>query len=410
MYHSILDPLKKMSVPVNSKRGLEILRRYVRESIDQRGGQMGDIIIRSKMDTARPGILSYNSHLHRNMSSGYGRSLTAEPLFQHSPRGPTIIVSVGLPGSGRLLAFTQSARMMGLNPSDFFEVGLDKYIENDEYYKQRLAAILTPNSNYEVNIIKEVEALFSTEKSTQLRSALLEAYNVSRKALGCPNLSGYAGCEQVSSNLLIQGLKNKKHVHIESSGLKLSGLFWFLKHPEIAHYIVAHQYKIVFAFSLCSMKQLISRNTARARRETGHFLKQVKELTPIFAPKAPRYSFLRYSHSSLQLVIDVLLKIISKMGEEKVKTSNYSNRDSLSPFNKIPLISTSDSQSQSQGYSSNRKLIACSVLVFDNTSSKESIKCIFDTKHFQMEQLQQFLQQISPQFANAYYPSYTKTS
>ena len=370
MYNSIFNPVTQQFVKVNSKEARALLRKYLHYLNQcQQGGNP-----------------RYGQHLPSNsrgmLRAAFGarqRQEYPQRQYYESNQSPTIIATVGLPASGKDLAFLKTIEMLGLDSRDFVQIRLDNFVENDEYYKQRLYKLLGAAKSQNFSTQSIMTSVFSLDQPSALRSSIKEAFKQTRQSLGCLNLSGQIGCESVMYTLLKKSLRNKSHIHIDVNGTSDSSLVWFLQNPDLAQYIHKNQYKLVYSFPLCTKQQLFHRNISRAITQTNTFLKSMNSFGSIFSSKAPRFTLFRYKSTAYYSVLKVLKNLLFRFRE--MATGNYSYAPG-SLFHNFTHSLRVPSSSRSVA-NTTRFTLPTAVLVFDNSSHHQHIHCVFDSENFQ---------------------------
>lgn len=175
------------------------------------------------------------------------------------------VLLLGPTGSGKSKLKNETLKKLGIDEINSTYIGIDDYVEADQFYHEKINEILGINGIDRENTLEDKEnkilqQIFK-EPDTKLLKAFNEAYFASR--------TGFINGEKVRDikkhgepmdelhdKELYSALLNKRHVITEVTGLR--GISWFVNLAK------GHGYKVVISVPLVMFGSLKENNENRA--------------------------------------------------------------------------------------------------------------------------------------------------
>jgi hypothetical protein len=212
-------------------------------------------------------------------------------------------------------------------------------------------AINTTNTTNNIDLYKCMKLIISNrnknekekDKFKKLVNDFNEIYNKTRYGIICNSSSEFTNnsnnkenkkCEDINNNNLIDAINKNNNIVLESVGLQYPNwLFEQDKFPNIKNY------RIIFAYSLVSFKNLIERNINRFLQVLLNFIKK-KYSSP--APRLPNIIDEDFK-AIITNIKDLMIKIIEKC----IENNNVNNSSDIKKcfFNDLIIFSNDTKES-----------------------------------------------------------------
>jgi len=282
------------------------------------------------------------------------KTLCKKASIEKNQKQRYIIVTVGPTGSGKTDMIHKLEKYLDISQitKDNY-ILIDDLIESDPYYKKKVRDIL--NEHCKPNIEKcNIESMVDNP-SDELLDAFKDAYFKARTRQGCGKKNDKGdSCDVKNDKKFTKSLEEGKNIVFETTGEKqgVSPAAWFLtRHDwwkDEFDNIKNYDYKIIFAYSLVKLKELVKRNKSRAKKSIKKFIKN-----KTIAPRLPDIKGNDFEEKVEQITQNLINLVCTCFLNGNRKNTKYCG---TYPINKT-----------------NQNLI-----VFDNNRGKGKMKIIYD--------------------------------
>ncbi len=218
---------------------------------------------------------------YKSFNTKNNYSLKSESNTKFNPTIPSIIFTNGPTGSGKSGLLEKTIELLyntyDISLSDFKSFLIDDYIENSDFYKDKIKDIIKNFNCNDDNI--DTEKCDLENPSKDLLDAFSSAYFEIRNQGPCYNPPiNKRGCKDFYNNDLHTAIINRENILIETTGKKIP-----LDYLKLVSSIISlEKYNIIFVYSIVTFEELIKRNKSRAQRDMDLFI------SSNYTSKAPR--------------------------------------------------------------------------------------------------------------------------
>ena len=172
------------------------------------------------------------------------------------------IITAGATGSGKTGLIDKTMDYLGIKGEEFEKILIDDLVENNSKYKEKVKAIIE-DINKKCNNNNDCKSEKFNNPDENLYKAFNDAYFTTRSEKGCLKNNNKT-CDELNDENIHTYVSQKKHIIFEFTGQYIPK--WLLNNIYINE-----NYKIVFSYSLVTLKNLIERNKSRAIKSIQAF-------------------------------------------------------------------------------------------------------------------------------------------
>ena len=208
------------------------------------------------------------------------------------PNRPTLLIVAGPTGSGKGSLPDKVFEYLDIDKSNGMEkILIDNIVENNTRYKNKVIDIIKKTCSGDPILCDDLQTSI-TALDPELIDSFAAAYSDVRFKGDCqsghttsrvtgepvPNhLRPYVTCNNVNDQKLLYALQQKKNIVFETTGEYHSGWIFTGESPRLYELINGGNYKIIMAWSLTHVDELIKRNKGRALNDMREFIKSLAE-------------------------------------------------------------------------------------------------------------------------------------
>jgi len=221
---------------------------------------------------------------------------------------PIIIITCGPTSSGKSKLPMKVKRYLKLK-GGFQSFLIDDLVEKNPHFIEKVKEFIQTQKNNS-KTKKQIIDMF-LNPSEQTIKTFNYYYTSARKTTNCKtgadlNYDWGQSCDILNDLYLIQAFNSGKNIVFESRGISWPHWFFDLFKCQLKQ----HKYKIIVAWTVVDMCELLERNIYRAKRNVEQFLKSDKNPPP------------RLPDIRIDIYRDDLKKIIQTFQEQNKKQSN----------------------------------------------------------------------------------------
>ena len=208
------------------------------------------------------------------------------------PNRPTLLIVAGPTGSGKGSLPDKVFEYLNIDKSNGMEkILIDNIVENNTRYKNKVIDIIQKKCSGIPTLCDDLQTSI-TALDPELIDSFAAAYSDVRFKGDCqsghttsrvtskpaPNhLRPYVTCNNVNDQKLLYALQQKKNIVFETTGEYHSGWIFTGESPRLYDFINDGNYKIIMAWSLTHVDELIKRNKGRALNDMRVFITSLAE-------------------------------------------------------------------------------------------------------------------------------------